>query len=714
MSQKFRKLSRDDLEDALRKLQDDPMLKSTPEVERLLHELQVHQIELEMQNRELREAQESLEVSRSRYADLYDLAPVGYCTLDSDGNIEEANLTACTMLGTDRGELTGKHFEIFVRPEYRERFERQLGTHRKEPSYASADLVLSVPGGSLPVQLVTTPFLQVDGQHPKIRAAFTDISAIKHSESMLRFLANASESLASSLDYTHTVATVVRLAVPVLADICFVDIVGDGGQVRRLEVAFADPVDERFAGEINAFVPSHDSTVPQAEVLRSGKAVLVPNVSSATVSMPEKAWGARSLMFIPISARGSTFGVLTFMTTGGGRSYSTDELAVALDIARRAGTAIDHARLYEAAQRAVRTREDVLAMVSHDLRNPLYSMGMNAEAALGHGTALPAMVRTQLESIKRGVDRMGRMIRDLLDFSSIDAGHLAIEPRKWALVDIVHDAVELLEPIARQKGLRFALHAPALSCRVLCDRDRTLQVISNIGGNAIKFTPEGTITLDVEEQSEQVRIALRDQGIGIPEDLLPRVFDRYWQAPGTTKQGQGLGLFIAKNIVEAQGGTIWVESTAGAGTTFSFTVPLVASASKVSSRPPVRSPRKGAASMVLVVDDEVEAREALSSVLRAKGYQVAQAANGLEAITYLREARENTKLILLDLQMPQMDGWGFMAELRKDARLAETPVVLLSGRRNLQEDARALGVAGHLEKPVRLDKLFEAVASIAG
>jgi CheY-like chemotaxis protein len=313
---------------------------------------------------------------------------------------------------------------------------------------------------------------------------------------------------------------------------------------------------------------------------------------------------------------------------------------------------------------------------------------------------------------------MGRMIRDLLDFSSIDAGHLAIERRKCTLADIVNDAVELLEPMAKHKDLRFKLRAPTKSCRVLCDRDRTLQIISNIGGNAIKFTPaKGSITLSFDVLDGEVRIAIRDEGIGIAEPMLPRVFDRYWQAREGAKQGQGLGLFIAKSIVEAQGGKIWVESTVGTGSTFCFTLPLAAPASKTSSRPPARvapKPGTGKTSDVLVVDDEVEAREALSAVLRSKGYAVAQAANGLEAIQYLRATTRPTRLILLDLQMPEMDGWGFMAELKKDARLAETPVVLLSGRRNLSEDARALGAVGHLEKPVRIDQLFETVASITG
>ena len=214
---------------------------SEPDPKRLIHDLQVHQVQLEMQNRELREAQELLEESRSRYADLYDFAPVGYCTFDSEGRIREINLTGAAMLGAPREAILDRPFTSVVSIKETHSFRAHLRECAQRNARVTTELTLSAKGHApAAVQLVT--FSTGSGETPGdgFRTALVDISRLKELETRLRFLAQAGETLASSLDYPTTLAAVVRFAVPLFADLCFVDVLDEDGRVQRLEVVFAD------------------------------------------------------------------------------------------------------------------------------------------------------------------------------------------------------------------------------------------------------------------------------------------------------------------------------------------------------------------------------------------------------------------------------------------------------------------------------------------
>jgi signal transduction histidine kinase len=224
------------------------------------------------------------------------------------------------------------------------------------------------------------------------------------------------------------------------------------------------------------------------------------------------------------------------------------------------------------ARRAIQEREDLLAVVSHDLRNPLSVILVSATLALRAGRPGDAD-RRAIETIRRSALRMDRLIGDLLDASMIETGRLSLETAIQSADQIVREAVETLEAAAAQKGVRL----DATGCGdlgVFCDRGRMLQVFSNLIGNATKFTPEGgSITVRVEPRGPEIMFFVTDTGPGIPEDQLPRLFDRFWQAKRTARLGTGLGLTITKGIIEAQGGRIGVESQLGVGSTFFFTLP---------------------------------------------------------------------------------------------------------------------------------------------
>ena len=378
-----------------------------------------------------------------------------------------------------------------------------------------------------------------------------------------RFLADASAMLASSFDYRATLAAVARRAIPVLADACVVEIL-DAGELHRLAVVAADPAAATGPG---AAGPGAGEITARERALQTREGVVVNS-------------GARSTMVVPLVARDAVLGVITLIAAESGRRYSHANLATARDLGARAAMAIDNARLFERAQQAIRSREDVLSFVSHDLRNPLMGILLTVETVLRG--APPEERRKgwkQLERIQRGALQMRRMIDDLLDVASLDAGRLTVDVGAHDVGRLFDDALAALEPQAAAKALALRFQPPGGAVVARCDADRVLQVLSNLVGNSIKFTPAGgSITVSARAAAGQVLFTVSDTGPGIAPALRPRIFERFWQAEETARKGQGLGLYIAKGLVEAQGGTISVDSADTGGTTFSFTLPIVEAA----------------------------------------------------------------------------------------------------------------------------------------
>lgn len=226
------------------------------------------------------------------------------------------------------------------------------------------------------------------------------------------------------------------------------------------------------------------------------------------------------------------------------------------------------------AERATRTRDEVLAMVAHDLRNPLNLVYTSADLLLDAGTGLEPKQREQLQVIHRAAERMNRLIQDLLEVSSAEAGQIAIEPHSQSPEHLVREACSLSQHVAEEKSIELVCEADADLPAVQADHDRILQVFNNLIGNALKFTPEGgRVVVHAEPAPAAVRFSITDTGPGIPEADLPHIFDRFWQAERSHQGGAGLGLAIARGIIAAHGGEIRVESTVGRGSTFTFTLP---------------------------------------------------------------------------------------------------------------------------------------------
>jgi signal transduction histidine kinase len=396
-----------------------------------------------------------------------------------------------------------------------------------------------------------------------------------------KLLAEAGSMLASSLDYGATLAAVAELAVRSLADFCVIDIF-ENGELRRVQVANADPARAELTAELMRFPIDRRRPHMSLAAIESGKSVLVAHVTEAELEAVSQsaehrriieALTPRSFMAVPLLARERLLGVVLLVSSH--RSYGPDDVELAERLVQFAALEVDNARLYEDARAALLARDRVLGIVAHDLRNPLNTITMSVQLLL-NGVVPEAARERQLSVILRSAEWMNRLIQDLLDVTRIEANQLAIERTVEEPASIVAEAAEMNASVAGAKGITLTwTHGEALPV-ISCDRDRLLQVLTNLIGNGIKFTAVGgRIELSVERVGERVRFAVMDTGVGIRADDLPKLFQPFWQAHRDRLDGAGLGLTIARGIVEAHGGAIWAESAEGRGSTFYFTVPAL-------------------------------------------------------------------------------------------------------------------------------------------
>ncbi|HET7565882.1 MAG TPA: ATP-binding protein [Gemmatimonadaceae bacterium] len=417
-------------------------------------------------------------------------------------------------------------------------------------------------------------------------------TAAEAAEQRATFLADSGALLDRSLDYVTTLQSLADLVVPRLADVCIIDVVEDGGTVHRVASAAGETTLRETAQALHAFPRRADEPYLTREALESGRPVLVREVTPAGLAMvtqhPEHlrlllALQPRSYMAVPLVTRGRTLGAMAFIVSREGRNYTSADMAFADALARRAALAIDNARLYGAAQRATSARDEILGVVSHDLRNPLSAILMCASALKESLPSSDESIRYLLDTVEQSAEWMNRLIQDLLDIASIETGHLAIERKPEPVAPLLAQIEKLFAASAGDARISLVIDSAADVPPVLADRERILQVLANLVANARRFTPAGgTIHVHAEldpADARFVRFSVRDTGCGILPEHLPHLFDRFWQARrGAKERGTGLGLAISKGIVEAHGGTIGVESAPGTGSTFAFVIPTVAGA----------------------------------------------------------------------------------------------------------------------------------------
>lgn len=405
------------------------------------------------------------------------------------------------------------------------------------------------------------------------------------------FLAEASARLAASLDYGAILASLTEIIVPELADCCAVDLIENDGSVRRLGGIMADPARADMAHDLNRWFPP-DLGAPHvvAEVLRTGQARLVPTISHERLSAAVggdverlrflQGLGLSSVMIVPMVARGRTLGAIIFVATESGRCYGAAELALAEELAGRAALAIDNARLYCEAQHAIELRDRFLSIASHELKTPLTALQGYAGLVLHRvqqAGRLGRRDRSALEAIHKQAARLGDLIDLLTDFSSLQTGHLTITSAPLDLGALVYQVARTIQLALERHTLD--LSAPREPLMVEGDEMRLEQVVRNLIDNAVKYSPQGgPVTVRVERQDGRARLAVSDEGIGIPSEALPQLFAPFYRAGNAQRchaAGVGLGLHVVREVVALHGGTIEVESKEGEGSTFTVSLPLL-------------------------------------------------------------------------------------------------------------------------------------------
>jgi signal transduction histidine kinase/putative methionine-R-sulfoxide reductase with GAF domain len=402
------------------------------------------------------------------------------------------------------------------------------------------------------------------------------------------FLAEVSAALATSLDYEATLGEVARLAVPTMGDWCTVYMLDQDGAVRRVAVAYADPAKAPFAEALSCYPPSPASPRSTiAEVLRTGRAVLTPEIPASYVdALAQDAehreimrqLDFRSSMTVALGARGEVFGALALFSCAPDRRYEPGDVEVAEDLARRAGQAIDNARLYRDAHRAIRARDEFLSMVAHELRTPITSLLGFAQLArkqLGGPTPISARVAERtLGAIDRQSIRLAALVARLLDVSRLDTSLLTLQCQPVALEVIAEHVVAG----ARVRSSRHLLTLDAPE-RVIATVDpvRIEQVLANLVENAIKYSPNGgPVELSIRTSPPgHAEIAVRDHGDGVPPERRARIFERYYRAHADEQtSGLGLGLYISNEMVRLHGGDLRAEFPDDGGSRFVVTLPL--------------------------------------------------------------------------------------------------------------------------------------------
>jgi signal transduction histidine kinase len=413
--------------------------------------------------------------------------------------------------------------------------------------------------------------------------------AVATREDDLRFIAEASEILGSSLDYRQTLRAVARLIVPRLADLCLVDIVG-AGATGRLEVAY---VDERLAPAARALTtPRSTATRNQlAEQVLRGEPVLIPAVREEHLRAAAggddarlaayTSLGAQSALIVPLVTRGDVLGALTLVRTSARGPYGARELSLARELARRAAAAVENARLYDEVQTALHTRDEFLSSVAHELKTPLTSVkgySQLLERALDAGRLDPEPLRANLSRIVLATTRMNSSVEELLELARSQLG--GIPEIERTTVDVVSLARDLAHEAGRTAPRhRIRVEAEREAIIGEWDRARIERVLNNLLSNAVKYSPGGgDVAIRLRTDGDAALIEVSDQGIGVPAADLARIFVRFYRGTNVVGRisGTGIGLTLVRQIVEQHGGVIAVESEPGSGTTFRVRLPLVA------------------------------------------------------------------------------------------------------------------------------------------
>lgn len=460
--------------------------------------------------------------------------------------IQFVNQQVLNWFGYTSAELVGQPIEILIPERYRESHVKMRNDYALHPTARGMGRNLDLwgrrkDGTEFSVEISLAP-LQTD-QGLIISATIRDITEKKLIETQQKFALNANLILSQTMDYDERLQTITDLSVPTLADWCAVSIF-ENSKLR-----------------LKAISKKREAVPEEMKLEKTDK------------------YFSSKFIRVPLLVRSNVIGTLAFAMEESGRVFLPQDFNYAETLAMRFALSADSARLYKEAQDAIRAREDVVAIVSHDLKNPLGAIALSVQILEkktpdGIGNDEWEKMKKSIDRIKNSTQKAITLVKDLLDISKIESGTFVVERKDIDINSLISNVIEIMKPLAEEKGVQIIVNFQYKNLSIACDPDRIMQVFSNLIGNALKFTERGgKIQVNATVEDDTAHFSVEDSGQGISKENLPHIFDRYWQARETRKLGSGLGLAIAKGIVDAHQGRIWVESELGKGSTFHFTLP---------------------------------------------------------------------------------------------------------------------------------------------
>jgi signal transduction histidine kinase len=557
-------------------------------------------------------------------------------------------------------------------------------------------------------------------------------AAAEQATRRLAFLAQASVALAGSLDLAAITRELAGLCVPFLADVCALALAAEDGKSASTEVAWMS--DDPQLGLIRRSVASvayrwFGDAVER--VRKSGKLeTFGERPADAATAKPDEPLLARDIgaaadfpvdgmVIVPLSARGRTLGALALGLGPSGRKLDADALSMATDLAARAAIALDNARLYGKIQAEDRRKDEFLAMLAHELRNPLAPIS-NAVRILQVSEKDPAKQQWAIEVIGRQLRQLVRLVDDLLDVSRITRGKIELKIESIDATQVVAAAIETSRPFVDALEHTLTVLLPPEPLLIKGDFARVAQILANLINNAAKYTNEGgRIAVTAAREGANVVFRVRDTGIGIPADLLSSIFEPFTQIDRTLARSQGglgIGLTLVRRLVEMQGGRVFASSDGpDQGSEFTVSLPAATPAQRPKGDSG-ESGRTAAAALdlcVLVVDDNHDVAESTAVLLRLAGCEVHLAHDGEEALRLVPRVRPDA--ILLDIGLPRMNGYEVAERIRSDPENRDILIVAVSGYGQQEHRLRSkqAGFDQHVVKPIDPTALSGLLAALS-
>jgi PAS domain S-box-containing protein len=651
----------------------------------------------------------------------------GVIATDASGQVAFINPAAEALTGWPTAEAHGRRLaEVFpiFNEETLEPVENPVEKVLREGTVVGLanHTVLRHRDGTLrPIDDSAAPIRRSGGELDGIVLIFRDASLEKQEAARRSFLARVSEDLVQASDHREALRRLASVAVPRLADWCAVDVIEPNGGLRRLATAHVDPAKVAYAHQLHErYRPDPDAERGVPQVTRTGRSELYREIPAELLDQAAvddehrrilRELDLRSAMIVPLRGAQRTLGALTFVYTGQ-RRYTDTDLAFAEDLARRAALLIERRHLEEAATAANRAKDEFLAMLGHELRNPLAPIRTALQLMALRGDAETTRER---QVIERQVDHLVRLVDDLLDVSRITQGRIKLDREPLEISTVISSALEMTSTFLEQHGHHVEFHVPREGLVVDADPARLAQVFSNLLTNAAKFTdPGGRITVSASRVGDEIVTTVKDTGVGIAPEFLPSLFETFTQERQTLERshgGLGLGLSIVRSLVSMHGGTVSADSEGpGRGAAFTVRLPAfqgVITIAHLAGASPSEPRAQGC--RILLVDDNVDAVDLMSDLLIEAGHDVKVAYDPPSALALVREFVPD--LAILDIGLPVMDGYELAAKLRASLQPNAPQMIALTGYGQGQSQQRAseAGFARHLIKPVAFETLLQTL-----